>query len=124
VAGAVIRFQSHGPIRELFVSYAGLSGINGSMGRMRSYRYLPATPVPTGSIIVRIVDSGGEPRATVRQKEEGTEIGDIHPSELMPVDVALRLAESRRENQPGAEIFIELESGVDWDDAWGERPGR
>jgi hypothetical protein len=52
---------------------------------MRSYRYLPARPVPTGSIIVRIVDSGGEPRATVRQKEEGAEIGDVYPSELMPV---------------------------------------
>ncbi len=85
---------------------------------MNSYlRYAGGAPV--GSIVVRIVRSGDALRATVSEVERQTELGDVNPSEEMPVDVALRLAESRRQNRPGASVYVRLESGVEWRDEWG-----
>jgi hypothetical protein len=84
------------------------------------YPHLPAGGAPAGSIVVRIVESGGEPRAIVRQVERQTEYGDVHPTEEAAVEDALRLANSRLKNQKQAEdIYIDMEPGIEWKEEWG-----
>jgi ribosomal protein L16/L10AE len=85
-----------------------------------AYRRLDSDSVREGAIIVRIVHSGGEPRATVRQVEKGTALGDVHPSEEMAVEEALRLAGNKRAGGAQDEILIELEPGISWRPEWGQ----
>lgn len=85
---------------------------------MPTYRQVTSTTLTPGSVVVRIVEPGGESRAMVRQVEKGTELGDVHPSEEMPVEEALRLAGNKRTIDQ--EIFIELEPGTRWRDEWGQ----
>lgn len=74
---------------------------------------------PSGSIVVRLVESGGKVMGFVRQIEDADEGPATYPTELKPVDDVLRLAGSKRQETPGAALFVELEAGLDWNDAWG-----
>lgn len=86
------------------------------MNRYLRYR----KPAPAGAIVVRLVRSGDEVMGFVRQVEDADGEDETYPTEQKPVDQVLRLAESKAQAAPGADIFIELEPGVEWDPAWGE----
>jgi hypothetical protein len=78
-----------------------------------------ATSIRTALGRARITRYGDQQRATVRQVEKATELGDVHPSEEMPVEDALRLARHRVVDTAGDEILVELETGTSWQGEWG-----
>lgn len=84
---------------------------------MRARRLAGAAP--TGSIVVRLVDSGGKVMGFVRQVDDGEEADAVFPSELKPVEDVLRLAESKQRETPGSTIWVELEAGLRWREEWG-----
>lgn len=76
-------------------------------------------PAPTGSLIVRIVEAGGEPFGFLREVTDDGE-DDTFPTEQKPVDQVWRLVANKLETNPAAEVFVEMEAGVKWRAAWGK----
>lgn len=75
-------------------------------------------PSPVGSIVVRIVDAGGEPFGFVRVIADADE-DDTFPTEQQPIDQVWRLVENKLEGNPSAIVFVEMEAGVEWQSDWG-----
>ncbi len=75
-------------------------------------------PAPAGSIVVRIVDAGGEPFGFVREVTDVDE-DDTFPTEQKPIDQVWRLVENKLETNPSAAVFVEMEAGIEWQPAWG-----
>lgn len=75
-------------------------------------------PVPVGSIVVRIVEAGGEPFGFVREVSDVDE-DDTFPTEQKPIDQVWRLVENKLQANPSAPVFVEMEAGVEWQAAWG-----
>lgn len=89
-----------------------------TMRRFRRYRH----PAPAGAIVVRIMESGGEPFGFMREVQDPDE-ADAYPTEQQPIDHVWRLVASRLEETPDAPVFVEMEPGVEWNPAWGELTG-
>lgn len=88
---------------------------------MSNYRQFREGHAGAGSIIVRIYEEGGEPRAFLRtvdtEKDEGADA--TYPSEQMTPETALRLAANKRQSSPDAEVLVELAADVSWRPEWG-----
>ena len=86
---------------------------------MQTYQTYRRGHTPVGAIVVKLYVAGETVRGFLRQIEEVDEDGTAFPSEELEPEVALRLAESKRQNNPAQPIFIELAEGVEWDPGWG-----
>lgn len=88
------------------------------MTRFRSFK----GNEPAGTIVVRLVDDGSEPRAFIRQVLDPSDPAEdsIEQSEELPVQEALALARNKAANiEGGAEIVIDLGPDTAWDERWG-----
>lgn len=56
----------------------------------------------------------------VRDVEEPSEDDSTYPTEQKPIDQVWRLVENKLTDMPSAQVYVELEAGIDWDPAWGE----
>lgn len=79
-------------------------------------------PAPPGSVVVRIVEAGGGLHGFVREVEED-DTDDTYPTEQKPLDQVWRLVENKRQDAPDTPVYVELEVGIDWNDAWGRLEG-
>lgn len=86
---------------------------------MRTYQTYRRGETAVGSVVVKFYHSGNAVRAFLREIQDIGEDGTAFPSEELEPDTALRLAENKRQDNPGRPIFIELAEGVEWDPAWG-----
>jgi len=86
---------------------------------MRTYQTYRRGETPVGSVVVKFYRSGEVVRAFLREIRDIDEDGTMFPSEELEPDVALRLAENKRQDDPMKPIFIELAEGVEWDPCWG-----
>lgn len=84
------------------------------MPTFRRYR----RPAPSGSIVVRIVDAGGKPFGFVREVQEADE-DDTYPTEQKAMDDVWRLVENKLTDRPDTAVFVEMETGVEWQPDWG-----
>lgn len=89
---------------------------------MASYRQYEDGHAAGGSIVVRLVRSGGMVKAFMKEVEGGDNaVGDvILPSEEMDPEEAFRLVRNKQQGAGPAEVLVELEPGVEWNPAWGE----
>jgi hypothetical protein len=71
--------------------------------------------------VVRLYHSGGEVRGFIREIQAEENDQSIFPSEELEPEVALRLADNKRQGDPGQPIYIELAEGVEWNPDSGER---
>lgn len=85
---------------------------------MRTYQTYHRGRAPIGSIAVKLYRSGDEVRAFLREVEGADEDDTIFPSEELEPDVALRLAENKRQNDPTKLVYIEMAEGVEWNPEW------
>jgi hypothetical protein len=88
---------------------------------MRLYQRYEKGRTPIGAIVVRLYHSGGEVRGFIREIQAEENDQSIFPSEELEPEVALRLADNKRQGDPGQPIYIELAEGVEWNPDWGER---
>lgn len=88
------------------------------MPEFRRYR----RPAPAGSIVVRIVQAGGEPFGFVREIDE-TDEDDTYPTEQKPIDQVWRLVRNKLEARPDAPVFVDMEADVPWNPEWGRLEG-
>ena len=86
---------------------------------MLTYQNYRRGETPVGAIVVKLYRAGDTVRGFLRQVEEIDEDGTAFPSEELEPEVALRLAENKRQDNPSQPIFIELAEDVEWDPAWG-----
>jgi hypothetical protein len=89
------------------------------MIRARTYHGI----LPPGAILVRIVKAGEELAGFVQEVSEPGEEDTVYPSEQQPLDEVLRLVENKIAQMPEAEVYVELEAGIDWNPRWGELAG-
>lgn len=75
---------------------------------------------PAGSILVRIVRSGDQIVGFVRDVEEPGDDDSTYPTEQKPIDQVWRVVRNKLTDMPAAQVYVELEAGLDWDPAWGE----
>ena len=80
---------------------------------MQTYRSYQRSHVPVGAIVLKLYKAGDTVRGFIREVEDIDEDGTAFP------DVALRLAENKRQGIPNQPIFIELAEGVQWNPKWG-----
>lgn len=75
------------------------------------------------AVIIRVVGRGDEARAFIRRINEEEEADtQVYPTEEMPVPEAIRLAESRIDQEAAAglqPIYVQLENDAEWDPRWG-----
>jgi hypothetical protein len=74
---------------------------------------------PIGAIVVKLYRAGDTVRGFLRQVQDVDEDGTAFPSEELEPEVALRLAENKRQAGPAQPIFVELAEGVEWNPEWG-----
>lgn len=86
---------------------------------MRTYQSYYRGQTPVGSIVVKLYRAGETVRGFIREIQDIDEDGTACPSEELEPEVALRLAENKRQDNPSRPIFIELAEGVEWDPNWG-----
>lgn len=86
---------------------------------MLTYQSYRRGETPVGAIVVKLYRAGDTVRGFLRQIEEIDEDGTAFPSEELEPEVALRLAENKRQDNPSQPIFIELAEDVEWDPEWG-----
>jgi hypothetical protein len=86
---------------------------------MLTYQNYQRGSTPVGSIVVKLYQAGDTIRGFLREVQEIDEDGTAFPSEELKPEVALRLAENKRQDNPAQPIFIELAEGVEWNPAWG-----
>lgn len=84
---------------------------------MNRYRRHGGGTAPSGAVVVRLARAGSRVVGFVRTVVEPQDEESVQPSEQKPADQVLRLAHSKA--APGADILVELEPGVAWDDSWG-----
>ena len=74
-----------------------------------------------GQIVVRIVDHGGTAKAFIIGVADPNDDADaqIFPSEEMAPHEAFRVVENKREAIGDAQVFVEMEVGVEWNPEWG-----
>jgi hypothetical protein len=76
-------------------------------------------PAPKGSLVVKIVSSGGEPFGFLREVPDRDEEDALYPTEQTPIDHVLRLVDSHLAADPEVQVFVDLEPGLSWDNHWG-----
>jgi hypothetical protein len=76
-------------------------------------------PAPPGSLVVRIVTAGGQLFGFIREISDDEMESDTYPSEQTPLDQVWRLVASKVKEEPGTDILVELEPGIEWDPHWG-----
>lgn len=86
---------------------------------MQAYAQYHRGHTPVGAIVVKLYRAGDTVRGFLREVQDVDEDGTAFPSEELEPEVALRLAENKRQNNPSQPIFIELAEGVEWDPDWG-----
>lgn len=70
------------------------------------------------NVVLRIVQDGDSVKAFVRRINEEADTTPVYPTEEVPVEDAIRLAQSRASE--GEPILVQLEDGVRWNPAWGD----
>lgn len=89
-----------------------------NMSAARPYhRY--AGSAPAGAIVVRLVRAGDEVVGFIRDIEEPSDTDSSYPTEQKPVDQVWRLVENKLRSMPEAEVYVELEAGLEWQPEWG-----
>ena len=86
---------------------------------MQNYQAYQRGEAPVGAIIVKFYRAGDTVRGFLREVQDVGEDGTAFPSEELEPEVALRLAENKRQQSPSQPIFIELAEGVEWNPEWG-----
>ena len=86
---------------------------------MLTYQNYHRGETPVGSSVVKLYRAGDTIRGFLREIEDINEDGTAFPSEELEPEVAFRLAENKRQNNPSQPIFIELAEGVEWNPEWG-----
>mgnify|MGYP000846287750 CR=1 FL=1 len=85
------------------------------MTEFRRYHH----PAPPGSLVVRIVTTGGALFGFIREINEGDDTDDAYPSEQKPLDQVWRLVANKVKAEPGTDVLVDLEPGIEWDPHWG-----
>ena len=86
---------------------------------MQTYQTYHRGETPVGAIVIKFYRSGETVRAFLREIEDIGEDGTAFPSEELEPEVALRLAENKRQDNPSQPVFIELAEDVEWNPGWG-----
>jgi hypothetical protein len=86
---------------------------------MTRYRRYVRGRTPVGSYVIRLVQAGDRVEGFIRRVEAEDEEDSVYPTEQKPVDQVFRLADSKQKAEPGAQIFVELEAGLEWNEEWG-----
>ena len=86
---------------------------------MQRYQIYKRGQTPVGAIVVKFYRAGATVRSFLREVQDVGEDGTAFPSEELEPEVALRLAENKRQDNPLQPIFIELAEDVEWNPRWG-----
>lgn len=88
---------------------------------MATYKRYQRGTHEAGTVVIRLAREDDEVQAFVRTlgdpEDDSPDVAYV--SEMTTPEDAFRLAESRIQGSPKAEIVVEMEAGVEWNSDWG-----